>query len=268
MGSNKYKEEIRKQVEEELIMFGSFETKEKKADKYLGDIFSNEGLGDSIVKTIQDRAGKVKIAMMEVKGVMEDFRMQVVGGIMGAWDIWNSAILPSLLCNCSTWTELPTKAVDLCEELQNLFIRIMLQVPVSTPKVALRVEAGMLGIKQRIWMEKINLVIFIRNSGKSSLAGRIYREQLDQGWPGLAKEVEEICSTIMIQNVNEVEVPKSEICDAINKHHAEEARDLMGKKLKDIKNEEIGKAKDYMGTHYIADCRLEFRIRTNMADLK
>ena len=35
-------------------------------------------------------------------------------------------------------------------------------------------------------------------------------------WPGLAKEVEEICSTIMIQNVNEVEVPKSEICDAIN----------------------------------------------------
>ena len=145
MGSSKYKEEIRKQVEEELIMFGSFETKEKKADKYLGDIFSSEGLGDSIVKTIQDRAGKVKIAMMEVKGVMEDFRMQAVGGIMGAWDLWNSAILPSLLCNCSTWTELPTKAVDLCEELQNLFIRIMLQVPVSTPKVALRVVAGMLG---------------------------------------------------------------------------------------------------------------------------
>ena len=144
----------------------------------------------------------------------------------------------------------------------------MLQVPVSTPKVALRVEAGMLGIKQRIWMEKISLAIFIRNSGRSSLAGRIYREQLDQGWPGLAKEVEEICSTIKIQNVNEVEVPKSEIKDAISKHHAEEARDQMGKKLKDIKNEEIGKPKEYMRTKCISDCRLKFRIRTNMVELK
>ena len=31
------------------------------------------------MKTIQDRAGKVKIAMMEVAGVMEDFRMQEMG---------------------------------------------------------------------------------------------------------------------------------------------------------------------------------------------
>ena len=268
MGSSKYKEEVRRQVADELIMFGSFETKEKTVDKYLGDMFSSEGLGDSIMKTIQDRAGKVKIAMMEVQGVMEDFRMQAVGGIMGAWDLWNSAILPSLLSNCSTWTELPTKAVDFCEELQNLFIRIILQVPVSTPKVALRVETGMLGIKQRIWIEKINLALFIKQSGKSSLAGRIYREQLDQGWPGLAREVEEICSTIKIQNVNDVDVPKSVIVDAINKHHAEEARELMGKKLKEMKSEDIGRTRDYMKTKCIADCRLKFRIRTNMVELK
>ena len=78
------------------------------------------------MKTIEDRAGKVKIAMMEVKGIIEDFRMQAVGGILGAWDLWNTAILPSLIANCGTWTELPTKAVDLCDELHNLFLRIML----------------------------------------------------------------------------------------------------------------------------------------------
>ena len=81
------------------------------------------------MKTIQDRAGKVKIAMMEVKGIMEDFRMQAVGGIMGAWDLWSAAIVPSLLANCGTWTELPGKAIEMCDELQNLFIRIMLEVP-------------------------------------------------------------------------------------------------------------------------------------------
>ena len=45
MGASKYKEEIREQVTEEPIMFGCFTTKEKEVDKYLGDLFSCEGLG-------------------------------------------------------------------------------------------------------------------------------------------------------------------------------------------------------------------------------
>ena len=63
----------------------------------------------------------------------------------------------------------------MCDELPNLFIRIMLEVPTSTPKVALRVETGMLGMKQRIWVEKL------RRSGSKSLSGKIYIEQLERG---------------------------------------------------------------------------------------
>ena len=268
MGSSKFKEDVRDVAEKEPIMFGGFETREKKTEKYLGDMFSCEGLGDSILETIRDRTGKVKIAMMEVKGVMEDFRMQAVGGIMGAWDLWHAAILPSLLANCGTWTELPEKAIEMCDELQNLFIRIMLEVPVSTPKVALRVETGMLGMKQRIWIEKLNLAQFIRRSGSKSLSGKIYLEQLEQGWPGLAREVEEICDVIKINNINNNDVPKWMIKEAVYKHHEEEAKDQMGKKLEDIKGEGIGRAKSYMETHCIADTRLQFRIRTHMVDLK
>jgi hypothetical protein len=60
------------------------------------------------------------------------------------------------------------------------------------------VEAGMLGMKQRIWLEKINLSQFIRQSGTSSLAGKVYNEQLEQGWPGLASEVRQIFASIDI----------------------------------------------------------------------
>ena len=42
----------------------------------------------------------------------------------------------------------------------------------------------------------------------------------------------------------------------------------MGKKLNEIKDEEIGKPRDYMMTRCISDCRLQFRIRTNMVELK
>ena len=47
MGSNKHNEEVRQQVTEEVIMFGFFETKEMRVDKYLGDMFSSERLGAS-----------------------------------------------------------------------------------------------------------------------------------------------------------------------------------------------------------------------------
>jgi hypothetical protein len=33
-------------------------------------------------------------------------------------------------------------------------------------------------------------------------------------------------------------------------------------------NEEIGRTKDYMNVKCISDCRLQFRIRTNMVELK
>ena len=124
----------------------------------------------------------------------------------------------------------------------------------------------MLGIKQRIWLEKINLAQFIRQSRTSSLAGRVYREQLEQGWPlpGLASEV----ASINIKNINENDVPKWIVRDAVRVHHANEAREEMGKKFENIKNVEIGRTKEYMETKCISDCRLHYRIWTNMVVLK
>ena len=154
---------------------------------------------------------------------------------MGAWDLWEAALIPSLLANCGTWTELPSKAVEELEDMQNLFIRMMLQVPVSTPKAALRGETGILGMRHRIWLEKVKLAQFLRQSGTSTLAGAVYHEQVVQGWPGLAMEVEDICKTLEISNL---EITKSDIKNAISKHHAEELRGQMCKKLKDIMNED------------------------------
>ena len=56
--------------------------------------------------TVKDRAGKVKVAMREVAAIMEDFRMEAVGGLQGGWDLWIIAIIQSLLNNCGTWMEM------------------------------------------------------------------------------------------------------------------------------------------------------------------
>ena len=58
-------------------------------------MFSSEGLGDSIIETIKDRTGKVKIEILGVKGDMEDFRMHSVGG-MGLVKCSNSPLTTGL----------------------------------------------------------------------------------------------------------------------------------------------------------------------------
>ena len=44
--------------------------------------------------TVKDSWGKVKAAIREAVSVVEDFRMQMVGGPMAAFDLWEAAVLP------------------------------------------------------------------------------------------------------------------------------------------------------------------------------
>ena len=271
LGCKKFKEEVEKELGATPIIFGNLVTGAKVMDKYLGDMIHTDGLAASVEATINDRAGKVQAAGFEVAAIIEDFRMQAVGGLMGAWDLWNLAIVPSLLSNCGIWTEIDAKSVQKLDEMQEAFIRRILQVPISTPKVSLRSETGLLSMKLRIWGEKIKMVLAIRKMDKTFLARQIYEEQVQLQWPGLAREVEVICSAIGIPDVNQSTVNKRDVDMAIQKVNREEIVKEMKekyKKLDELVDTENGLVKDYMKTKNIMESRMLFRIRTKMLDLK
>ena len=46
-------------------------------------------------------------------------------------------------------------------------------------------------MRHRVWQEKILLAIWQQEEG--SLAREVLEEQVRMGWPGLAREVQEIC---------------------------------------------------------------------------
>jgi hypothetical protein len=81
-------------------MFGQFPVKQKKHDRYLGQILHSGG------------------ATKEIKSIIEEFQMQAMGGMMAAWILWERAIIPSLLSRAGTWFGLNEckKAVDLCDK--------------------------------------------------------------------------------------------------------------------------------------------------------
>ena len=56
-----------------------------------------------------------------------------MGGFLSAMDLFEIAILPSLLYNCDTWVQIPKLA-----EEKLFFLMLVLRVHQGTPKIAFR----------------------------------------------------------------------------------------------------------------------------------
>ena len=106
--------------------------------------------------------------MFEAAAIIDDFKSQCIGGFQVAIDLWELAILPSLLNNAGTWTDIDEDTLDRLEELQLFYVRLILRVPVSTPKALLRSETGLLSMSHRIDKEKLMLVQHLKNLNEDS----------------------------------------------------------------------------------------------------
>ena len=192
-------------------MCGTFQVKEKESDKYLGEMFHRDGLARSVEETIISRAGKIKAVSWEIKAIVEDYRAEVVGGALCGVELWTMCALPSLLSSSSTWQEITPEAIEIAEQLQLDFLRMLFKVPKSSPRPALRAESGVLSIQYQIIIAKISLVFHIRIMNDEALAKKIYIQQLKYGWPGLVRESINMCEEFGIPDVTIVKATKKEL---------------------------------------------------------
>ena len=79
--------------------------------------------------TVKERTPKVTASFYELRAVIEDVRMQAVGGFEAALDLYESCIVPSLLANCGTWTQIEKKTVEKLDTLQDMYGRVIMKVP-------------------------------------------------------------------------------------------------------------------------------------------
>ena len=79
-----------------------------------------------------------------------------------------------------------------------------------------------------------------------------------------------ICEALGINDVNLQVVKKQDIIRAVKGHDGREMVEQMEKyqKLDKLKEDNPTQAKNYLETKSISDCRVTFRIRTEMMDLK
>ena len=271
IGTDKYREVVKKEVSKDPIMFGNFTVRFVDSEVYLGDVLAAQGMEKSVELTINRRLAKVKGAMFEAKAIIEDFRMQAIGGMAGAWDIWERAIIPSLLANCGSWAGIGTKTYKSLNELQNMYLRMIYSCPPSTPLLSLRSQAGMLDCESRIWVEKVSLVARILHSSheEENLCREVLKVQLAMGWPGLTKEVKEICRKVGLPDVTKEYLYRKKIYEYIQLYDMKVMKENMHQdKYINIRNRDCRYVQPYMYEKNLLQSRTEFLWDTLMIDTR
>ena len=269
MGSKVQKKSILEELENNPIMCGEVKMNIKETDKWLGQQISSGGLAESVAATVAAREAKIRGAALEIANIVNDWRSEAAGGMNTALLLWEACIIPSLLQGASTWTEISAGTEKKLNSLQQWFIRLILQVGPGTPLSALGWETGLLDMKLRIYKEKLSMILHLKELDEHSLASQIYREQVEKGWPGLAKEAKQICEELDIEDINSSTMSKGEfkrlIVGAIKNKDEAILRQQAQNKVKcyNIMKEDYGK-KEYLNDRKIEEVRQMFKSRVGL----
>ena len=143
------------------------------SEKYLGDIIDSRGLAESAHATILKRKGQTIKSIIEVRAVLDDIRANITGGLITGIDIWELSIIPFLMYNCETWTEIGKGSLSLLNDLQHMFIRYLLATPKTCPIPALLWETGFMLMEHRIAIRKLTFYHHLMNLSQNSLAYQV-----------------------------------------------------------------------------------------------
>jgi hypothetical protein len=126
----------------------------------------------------------------------------------------------------------------------------------------------MTDFKWRIFEEKCMLLLQIKCLEEGSLAKIIYEEAESNSWPGLGKDVRQICLDIGIPDLNSNIMTKQDIRKAIQHSHYEHMMQLFegSSKLHDIKEDDFRSMQLYFNDKNLESARTKFKIRTKMLD--
>ena len=183
------------------LKIGNKQIMAKQKDAYLGDIIHEGGLAISAETTINHRYGRIFSSIIEVSAILDDFRIDTIGGLVAGHEIYELALLPSLLNNADTWVELNEASVSKLDNLQNAMFRNLFGVPASTPIPLLRFDLGCLKMEERINQKKLMFLHHLKSLKSDSLAGEIFELQTKYGFPGLVTECRKLIIKYKLPNI-------------------------------------------------------------------
>ena len=158
MGKKQVVKDLRNDLQASPLTLCGMEMKENVSDKYLCDYIHSSGPGPSVNGTISNRYGRIILGIIETRAIVDDCRINVVGGLQSGLDFWEMAYLPNLLNNCQTWTDISEDSIKMLDDIQSTMYRVHLGDPKTCPIPALCWELGGIQMRYRIAMKKLTFM--------------------------------------------------------------------------------------------------------------
>ena len=160
-----------KALEDEFV--GEHVMEESENEKYLGDYISNKGNNQ---KNIEARKAKGVGVINQLMGKLE-------GTVYGpyyfevALILRRSHLISSILTNCEAWYGLSNADIEHLEQIDEMYLRRVLEVGGSCPKEMLYLETGTTPIRFIIKFRRLMFLHYILNEKKDSLIHRCFDVQ-------------------------------------------------------------------------------------------
>ena len=121
MGNKKTRTKFNSQLRKFPLTLCDINMKESKVIKYLGDYLSSS-LEDSVHQTVMKRSAVVRLAIYEIRTIIEDAREQ--------------SILPMLTFNGESWIGMGKKTLKVLNDLFHTFCRVIFRVGIGCPTLS------------------------------------------------------------------------------------------------------------------------------------
>ena len=140
------------------------------------------------------------------------------GNSLTAIKLFEAQVIPALLFNSESWIGITEDQISELQSFQDKFVRMLMRLPISTPKAIIHWDGGMELIKWRIATKKMMFLRKLMLKDKSNICRRAVMDETLLGVKGLGYECAEISSIVGLPDLRFNKVSKGEIKRAIDKH--------------------------------------------------
>ena len=196
-----------------------------------------------------------------------------LGGINVAYSIWEQTVLPFLLHNCETWTNIMKKTMKILNTLFNLFHRSLMRLGTGCPADNFYWQTGSLKPEFLILQKQLVFVHHLANLPVGSLGRDVHDLQVAQSLPGLVTNLQEHINTLGVSDMTAVSKFhwKREIRKYVTELNRAQILESV-KKSKKLNYEELSsesfERKQYFFSLDLDSVRYRFRISSKMLDIR
>ena len=198
---------LKNQVKAQPTIVQGFEMGIKESETYLGMQFGEKGATDSITLTLQTRKIKCMTKSIELVKLLEDDRIQAVGWLVTAINVFKAVIVSTLLYGCGSWTDMTKGQEDMVEAIQRQCLTTVLGISSKCSYQTLLHVTGIMpamDIVRKTKVSFINDLVHIKGKG---ICKEVIEEEYRLGKvKGIIEEVKEICRELNIDDVSETYV--------------------------------------------------------------